>query len=180
MREVVRPARGGAWVLLRRPLLLLFVIGCVVSLEASGRVSPRLVADGMVSFAFLPACQILALTAAARSRLRPMGFARLVDTFLSGNGPWLAWLIVIAAWRALESPREATAFSTPVVWTLLATVAATSLWSAAIDVRFFRQVLSSPRPLRDLFVQRTIGWSCALVYFFGYAIWPEIIGRIAP
>jgi hypothetical protein len=27
-------------------------------------------------------------------------------------------------------------------------------------------------------LQRAIGWSCAIVYFFGFALWPEIVGRI--
>ena len=40
--------------LLRRPLLLLFVLGCGVSMEVSGRFSLRLIADGMISFAFVP------------------------------------------------------------------------------------------------------------------------------
>ena len=60
--------------LLRKPLLLLFVLGCGVSAMASGRFSMRLIVDGAVSFAFLPALELLALAivnATGRRRARP-------------------------------------------------------------------------------------------------------------
>ena len=37
--------RSALWVVVRRPLALLFVCGCVVSVWASGRLSVRLIAD---------------------------------------------------------------------------------------------------------------------------------------
>jgi hypothetical protein len=38
----------------RRPLLLAFLLGCSVSMLASGRFTLRLIVDGTLSFAFVP------------------------------------------------------------------------------------------------------------------------------
>src|SRR5262249_31078418 len=42
-RELAAEAATGIWTLVRRPLLLAFTFGCTVSLQASGRLSVRLI-----------------------------------------------------------------------------------------------------------------------------------------
>ncbi len=165
--------------LLRRPLFLAFVFGCVVSLEASGRFTARLVADGAISAAFVPIFETIALGAVFRRRPHVISFARAVDIFFVANAPWLLWLIALAALRGLESPIQATAPPPLLEWIVIGSLVPTAVWSAWIDLHYFREVL--PRlagAARDLILQRAIGWSCTIVYFLGYAIWPEIVGRI--
>ena len=108
-RELSNEPAAGLWVLLRRPLRLLFVCGCVVSLSASGRLSARLIADGAVSFAFLPVFSLLALAAVYRRSPRRVSFAHAADLFFAANAPWLLWLVAFAAWRCLQSPMQAAA-----------------------------------------------------------------------
>lgn len=79
--------------LLRRPLLLAFVLGCGISILASGRLTLRLIVDGMLSFAFVPACQLAGLAAVYRARRAPLTFSEAADRFFEGNSPWL-WLLV--------------------------------------------------------------------------------------
>jgi hypothetical protein len=51
------------------------------------------------------------------------------------------------------------------------------LWSARTDWRFFREELSpAGEELRDLLLQRALGWGSSCLYFFGLAIWPQLVG----
>ena len=179
-RELMQEPRDGWWVLARRPLRLAFVMGCVVSLQASGRLSVRLIADGILSFAFVPLFELASFAIVYRLRPRAISFARAVDLFFAANAPWLVWLLAFVTWRGVQTPREATALSIPLLWTLELSLLVVAAWSAYIDWRFFREVL--PRPSgsagRDLALQRAIGWSCTILYFFGYAIPSEILSWI--
>jgi hypothetical protein len=178
-RALTKEPIGGPWVLLRRPLRLLFVCGCVVSLWASGRLSVRLIADGAVSFAFLPAFSLAALGAVYRRAPRRISFAQAADLFLVANAPWLLWLVAFAALRALESPIQAAAPPLALSWAIELSAVLVAAWSAFVDLHFFREVLPHPAgSARDLILQRAIGWSCSVAYFLGIALWAEIAGRI--
>ncbi len=179
-RELSDDRRPGLWVLMRRPLSLALVLGCAVSIEASGRFTARLVADGAISFAFVPFFEAIALGVVFRRRSHAISFARAVDIFFVANAPWLLWLIALSTLRAFETPIQATASPPLLGWIVIGSLVPTAAWSAWIDLHYFREVL--PRPAgasRDLLLARAIGWSCTIVYFLGYAIWPEIVGRIA-
>ena len=156
--------------LLRKPLLLLFVLGCGVSAAASGRFSVRLVLDGAVSFAFLPAIELIALAVvnAAGSRRR-QPFARSVDQFFAGNRPWLIWIVGVSAALALLRPRGLGTRMTLFVLSAIVPFA----YSCLVDFRFFRDVAGrSPRgAMADLLLNRAIGWPMGIAYFFGIAIW---------
>jgi hypothetical protein len=162
------------WLLLRRPLLLLFSLGCLVSFLASGQLTARLVLDGMVSFAFVPAIQLVALAAAFPWRPRPLPFSAAADLFFAGSIPWLLTFVVICA---------AATISSPVFWSLttleIAMLPALS-WSLGIDFRFFRDHTHHTRraAARALVLQRLIGWSLTVMYFLGIAIWAEILPQI--
>ena len=72
--------RSAAVTLLRRPLLLAFVLGCGVSLLASGRFTPRLVVDGTLSFAFVPVCELIAYAIVYRLQRGSRPFAQAAPT----------------------------------------------------------------------------------------------------
>jgi hypothetical protein len=109
---------------------------------------------------------------------RPLPFARAVDLFCQSNSPWLLWMVAVAALRAVESPLQAV--STPVaVWYIAgATLVAVAARAAQLDLRLFRDVLAPARPVHALAVQRLVAWSCALGYFLGIAIWPNVVGFV--
>ena len=158
--------------LLRKPLLLLLVLGCGVSAAASGRFSARLIADGAVSFAFLPAIEILALAAVnATSRRRSRPFSHTADQFCAGNWPWLLWLTGVLVVCLLVPPRAIGPWMQ--VFALSAVLPFSS--SLVIDFRFFRDASDrSPRgALTDVVLNRAVGWTLGVGYFFGIAIWSE-------
>jgi hypothetical protein len=179
-RELAKEPCSDWWVLVRRPLLLAFMFGCAVSLQASGRLTARLITDGAISFAFVPIFEGAALAAVYWRRPRRLPFAQTVDIFFAANAPWLVWLLAFGVLRCLQSPLQAAAPPPVIQWLVRSSLVATAAWSAYVDLHFFREVL--PRPAggssRDLILQRAIAWVCIVVYFLGYALWPEIIGRI--
>jgi hypothetical protein len=179
-REFAQDTTSGTWVLLRRPLGLAFVLGCIVSLLVSGRLSARLITDGVLSFAFVPTFEMAALGILYCLGERRVPFARAVDLFFAAHAPWLLWLLAFAMLRCLQSPRQAAAPPLSLLWALELSLLPVAAWSGYIDLHFFREVLPRPgiRPLRDLMLQRAIGWSGTLLYFLGYALWPEIVVRI--
>src|SRR5262245_18684291 len=87
-------APAGVTLLLRRPLLPALALGCAVSVLASGQVTLRLIVDGALSMAFVPACQMLGLAVVYPFRRTQVSFAAAVDRFFAGNTIWLAWIFV--------------------------------------------------------------------------------------
>jgi hypothetical protein len=166
--------------LLRRPLELLFLIGCVVSLWASGRLTVRLIADGMVSFAFVPVFQMLSFAVVYR-HIRGVPFAPAADRFLATDWRWRTWLVSIAALRLVLTPTQAGAPPELLFRAVQASVLGVIAWSAYADYRFFLERVSRPRDsVRALVLQRAISWTCSLVYFYGVAVWPVIVDRFVP
>jgi hypothetical protein len=150
-----------------------------LSLWASGRLSVRLIADGAVSFAFLPVFSLLALAVVYRRSPRTVSFAHAADLFFAANAPWLLWLVAFAALRCLETPMQAAAPPLALSVAIKLSLVLVAAWSAYVDLQFFREVLPGPAGgVGDLLLQRAIGWSCSAAYFFGIAIWPEIVGRM--
>jgi predicted neutral ceramidase superfamily lipid hydrolase len=172
---------GGIWGAVRRPLLLAFMSGCTISLWTSGRLSVRLIADGMISFAFLPIFEIVGLAVVWRRSGR-IPFTRAIDLSFIANGPWLVWLIGFSALRSVLTPIQATAFPIPLLWTLEASLLVIAAWAAYIELHFFREVLqrSERDARRDLILLRAIVWTLTIGYFFGIALYPEVVGRISP
>jgi hypothetical protein len=179
-RELIEDERGGSWVFVRRPLLLALALGCTVSMLTSSRLSARFIVDGAISFAFVPIFEVMALAIVYRLAPRRIPFSRAVDLLCAANGPWLLWLIALGAVCCLQSPRDAAIWTPRELGVALALSIPVIAWSAYLDLNFFREIL--PRragAARDAVLLRAIFWPCALVYFLGYAIWPEIVGRIA-
>ena len=166
------------WVLLRRPLLLLLVLGCFVSIEASGRFSARLVADGMISFAFVPIVEATSFALVWRSHGRPMAFPLALDRFCASDLPWLLWLLAFMAVRAIESPLQAASLPAWAFWMWGLLLVAAAIRAVQLDLHFFRTTIAPARPLRALFVQRGVAWTGALGYFFGIAAWSYVVGYL--
>jgi hypothetical protein len=163
------PATGGStWTLVRRPLLLMLLLGYGVSLIASGRFTLRLVVDGALSFAFVPLCEFAGLAVVYRLRRPTLSFAEAVDRFFAGNTPWLWWFLGVLIAAAVLPVRQ----HGHLLPALLVAAVLPIVLSVFIDVRFFRDVMGSTRGQArlDVTLQRVISWSAATAYFLGLAI----------
>jgi tellurite resistance protein TehA-like permease len=161
----------------RRPLWLVVVIGCMVSATASGRFSVRLIADGAVSFAFIPVFQVAALYVVCRTGIRArLPFAEAVDRFFAGNTAWLIWLTVVAAAFAVVPPREIDRLMKPAMFSSVVPLVV----SALADFLLFRDTMERDvrGAWRDVALQRALGLGAGLTYFFGIAVWHEYVPQL--
>jgi hypothetical protein len=166
------------WTAARQPLLLAVVMGCVVSLAASGRVAARLVLDGALSSAFVPAIEAGAFALVYRRSTRALPFAAALDRFFRTNAPWLFTMTALAALTIAQTPRQTGLWIMPPrVWIVEAAAAVAIGWSVWLDVAFFRTALGRPREaaIGDALVFRAFAWTLGTAYFFGYAAWPLLI-----
>jgi hypothetical protein len=146
----------------------------MTSAFASGSFNARLIADGVVSFAFVPIVQIVALAAVTRmGTRRAVPFPRLVDLFFAGNAPWLFWMALQAAIFAVVPPRSMSWWFDPLTWT----ASLPMVWSLWIDVHFFERVSGRTRraAIADAFAQRAIAWPLGILYFFGIGIYSVVL-----
>lgn len=124
--------------MLRRPLVVLVVIGTAVPIMAVQRVTLTLLAASMVSFSFVIAIQLLvgaAIVASAGSR--QVGFPRALDLWFAGHLPYSLWLLMVAAVFA------SLPYGSLDGLVLLAVMPAA--WTAVIVAAFCRQVLGTSR-----------------------------------
>jgi hypothetical protein len=183
--QVLRDPRGtfqamaasselGAWTLVRRPLLFLFAMGMLLSLASSTRVSVRVVVDGMVSFAFVPVIEAVALGLVYLRTDRRMPFSRAVDLFLVSHSPWLLWILVFCLWQA-AMPTTVMPVTTGLIIT--ASLIVPAAWAAYLDLQFFRIVMMRGAGSAgiDVITTRVIGWLGILGYFLGIAAWAQIV-----
>lgn len=172
-QELAASPESGAWTLVRRPLLIMFAMGLLLSLGSSTRVSARTVVDGMISFAFLPVAEVLAAGAIHLRSDRHVPFVQVVDLFLVSHAPWLIWILGFCAWQAAGvSP---TTMSDTTARLLVASLLVPAGWAAYLDLQLFRIVLSRRNVAVDLIVARLIGWTIAIGYFLGIALWAQIV-----
>jgi len=179
-RTLAGEPAGGTWMFLRRPLLLAIVFGCLVSLEASGRLSARLITDGIISFAFVPVFEAVSLMLVYGRAPRRLPLAQAVDLFFAANAPWLLLMLVMLAVRSLQTPVQATAGPEWWQWTLLLSLVPVAAWSLFIDVQFFRNISAGPGRgvAGDLALQRAISWTCILGWYVGHEAWQLVAAWI--
>jgi len=148
---------------IRKPLLLLLVAACAASLAAGGRFSLRLLFDTSIALAIFPLGQVLAFSAVYWTGERPMRFATAVDTYFDGFWPWFLALAVVGTFGAVTTPIVAARWFSRIG--LGCAVIAIAV-SCRVDWRYSRGRLGrgSRRAIADVLVQRTIGWSIAVVY----------------
>ena len=160
-----RSERSERLLLLRRPLLLAFVLGCGVSILASGRFTLRLIVDGTLSFSFVPLSELVAYAIVYRLQRGSGPFAQAADRYFAGNTPWLWWLVALMAAAAITPVRSSD---------LLPLILITSVIPIGLSVRSDWQLFRSAGRTRslaaaDVVLQRAIAWTLATAYFFGIA-----------
>ena len=169
--------------MIKKALLFLFVMGCLVSASASGRVSARLIVDGAISFAFIPIIQIASFALVYRLSARRSNadkrpsFALAADRFFAGDTPWLLWLLLVAAILGVAPPRVSAGWFLALVTTAIVP----AILVARVDFRFFRQVMgaSTREATRRVLLHRAVGWTLVIAYFFGIALWSEQLPKLA-
>lgn len=174
-QHIVRDEGGGRWAALRRPLSLVLLLAAFGSLATSGRLSLRLLAGGAECAAFLPLLMIASL---ALIRRRTIPFARAIDLFFMGHGPWSLWIVALTAvWAFVPAIKAYQWLEYRWAWYLAAAVA--FVWSCYIDFWFLRCVFrkTTSQAVRDLMVQRSIAWVVALAVFLGGSGWQVVATR---
>ncbi len=159
--------------LVRRAALLLSFIGCLASMLVSGRFTLRLLVDGAMSFAFVPAVELAGFAVAWRTaRRRDLPFVHAADRFFAGNWPWLVWLTVVAAVLGVVPPRA----QSPWIWPAIVGCVIPIAWSMRVDFTFFQiDLRQTPHgALTALLISRGVAWGLGVAYFFGIALWPEL------
>ena len=149
---------GVSWsVACRRPLFVTFVLGCAVSLGATGTLTARIAGPSMLYWVFVPIVEALALVAVIGRRRNRVPLTRAIDIFFAGHAPWTLLIIAITGLIASVSPA--------LWWMILTRVAMAGMalvvcWSAYIDFSYFRAMFGVSRgvALRDLVAVRTITW----------------------
>jgi len=170
-----------AWIALRRPLFVAFVLGCTISLTATGRLTLTLIAGSMVAWAFVPAFEALGFAVATRRIVTPLPFSRRLDAFFAGHGPWTLYAILVGAIAAFLTPWQMNAWGSVFMTAIEILGGAVAIRSWFIDVAFYRVVLnrSKREAVRDALIQRAVCWPAIGVWFAGYAAWPLITDVLA-
>jgi hypothetical protein len=164
----------GIWTGVRKPIFLAVVLGCVVSLLATERLTVRIAGSGTIYASFVPLVEIFALIV-VRPKNKTFSFSRTIDIFFTGHGPWILWLIGFGAFWTFTSHSQFLAANGLRLWVYAAGIAA--LWSGYIDFSFFRQIRGESRgkALRSLLLHRAISWTLGFTIFGGGSLWPEIV-----
>lgn len=119
---------------------LLFVVGAVVALTAAGRLAPIELVVAMVSFAYVPAAQFLALSGALFVVARKTPRRRAFALYLAGQGPWVVTLLLLAT-LCFVSPSPSRVLFTVTVPLVLFTFG----WRAVVNYACFTRGLGLTR-----------------------------------
>jgi hypothetical protein len=165
LEQFERLERSERFLLLRRPLLLAFVLGCGVSMLASGRFTLRVIVDGTLSYAFVPLCELVAYAVVYKLQRDTGPFEQAADRYFAGNSPWLWWLVALMTAAAILPVR-----TTDVLSIALITWVIPIAFSVRFDWQFFRRAgRTRALVVADIVLQRAIAWTLATAYFFGIA-----------
>jgi hypothetical protein len=164
---------------LRRPLFVALVLGCGMSVLASGVLTLRLAVTSLLFWSYVPCAQVIGLALATRGRRR-IGFSQMVDAFFVGNGTATLFLLtLVGVLSLLPSDRWWDALTGPFAAAWLASL----LWSVRVDASFFRSVLKMTRgeTLRALLLQRAVAWAIIFAVFAVPSprlLWPELVDAV--
>jgi hypothetical protein len=167
---------------MKKTVAFALLLGCCVSLVVSGRLTARLVLGSTVAWSFIPALEVTAFAIVRRRARSIRTFACDLDLFSAGRRPWAIFLVALAAAASFLTPLQINHWSEATVTLAVLTpiAAGVALRSGYLDFCFYRDALGRPpaEATRDALLQRAICWTAALVYFFGYAGWPDVVDRI--
>jgi len=152
----------------RRPLLAAIVIGVSVSIAATGRATPGLVAATTISWSYIVLLQLAIAVPLIAGRVRgTIGLARAIDLFFAGHAPWSLFALAAAAWAPSQVGRP--------TWPL-ALVLLVPLWlTPRIVSSFFAEVLGLDRRAarRAAIVHQAVTWTV-----FGVLFW--MVNALSP
>jgi hypothetical protein len=168
----LQSARGvgeppAAMTALRRPLFVALMLGCGVSMIASGRFTLRLVVDGTISFAFVPACELLAFAIVYAVARRAGSFAADADRFFASDVAWLWWMLLLMVAAAIIPAHRSGVMDGP----FLVTLPIPFVITAVKDYRLFHREwqASSAAAVSYVTLSRVVGWTAGTLYFLGIA-----------
>jgi hypothetical protein len=150
-------------------MLYALLVGCVVSLATSGRITLRLAGPAAVYASLIPLVEIAVLRVLLGRK------AARADLFLMGHAAWSLWLVTLGAIFAFADPVTAFRMTGP-PWGLMS-LAVVVAWSGYTDWCFFRSV-SPGSAARNLVVQRLVCWSIGLAIFGGGSLWTGLRGIV--
>jgi hypothetical protein len=170
------PFPSGLRIACRRPLFLTLVLGCLVSLAATGTLTARIALSSLMVWVYVPAVETAALLALIGKRRDRMPLTRAIDLFFAGHAAWTLLLIVIVGLIATVQPAHWWMILTRVA---MGGMAAAIVWSAYVDFCFFRYVVEATRAraIRDVVVQRAITWLVVFSIFAAPEITPAGLAR---
>jgi hypothetical protein len=157
--------------MLRRPLFVACVLGCVASMLTAGAVTARLALSVPLYWSFVPITEMAAVLIVTAARRETMSRSRVIDLYFTGHGAWTLALLAIGLTLSSAPGR--------LMWQLLTTMAIAVLvlvigWSAYIDYWFFRTIFAATprRALRDTALVRLITWPVVFIVFALPAVTP--------
>lgn len=170
----VADAPDGRWlVVIQRPALVALVIGLLVPIAATGRVTPVDAALAMATWWWVPALQLLVgWVVTASLPERRVTLARALELYSAGHVPWTLWLLGAALIASSGiSFLGALAIASSAVVPLI--------WTAFITRAFVRVVLNaSPSETRSrLALQHALLWTTVVAFaVFAGGLLPRIMG----
>jgi hypothetical protein len=142
-RELSKAAvDSGVWAIIRRPLFVALVVGSFVSITVSGRLTISLLFDGMVFWSFVPILQgVLMSGIVVIFGRRRLSSSKAVDLFFMGHGPWLMWLLAIAATCLFFPVKQFYLWPIHGGWVLPVSLLGAWIWSSVTTFAFLRGAL---------------------------------------
>lgn len=159
---------------LQRPVFIALLVGTLLALTSTGRITLGLVLAVAACWSFVPAIQAFAgFAVIARSPHRTVGRAQALDLLFAGHAPWSLWLLAVAARIAwLDAPASFSGAFLATAWIPLA-------WRCVIVFAFCRSVLLESRrgALLRTAAHQAIVWSLGIgVLAVAVRLWPRIVG----
>lgn len=156
---------SGIWLMLRRPLFVALVIGSFVSITVSGHLTIPLLFDGMVFWSFLPTLQaILMSSIVVIFGRRRIPTSKALDLFFMGHGPFLMWLLAMAATCLFFPVKQFYLWPIQWGWILPVSLLAAWIWSSVTSFAFLRGALevSKLRAMALLVLYTVLLWGIVI------------------
>lgn len=134
------------WLMARRPLFVLLILGTFVSFTTAGRLVPAHIVFTVLFWVFLPAYQTIAAASVARLFASSVPVSWAVDLFFVGHLPWLLLLTWVSG-LCLFAPGVYDAFSALLTTGVLPGLGVlVVLWSMLLTAAWLRAGLGASWP----------------------------------
>lgn len=155
------------WQMVRRPLFVALVVGSFVSITVSGRLTVSLVFDGMIFWSFLPILQAILMSCiVVLFGHRRIPTSKALDLFFMGHGPWLIWLLGIAATCLFFPVKQFYLWPIQWGWILPVSLLGAWIWSSVTSFAFLREALevSKLRAIALLVLYTLLLWGLVISF----------------